>query len=270
MIYSKIKLNINNDNNEIFKNNLLTTQITKNNKKYELDIDYVFIEKDERIRKSKYKIDNIIGTHGFYQEIVNKKIDEILDSNNFEMSVSFNFELYNLCERLIWTLDLIVNNNNLVNNYSNNLSSNNSLSFKQAQFENNRTNGDNFISQVKLYIDGGLISSVNNLSTRNYSKATDLMNLYKYTTAPTINKGYNCNSFSLEPDINQPTGALNMSMFKIFTIKLILDKKAFTEYISNLKTLYGYNDISFVLKLSTNEYNIIRYQSGLSGLLFIK
>jgi hypothetical protein len=270
MLYSKIKLNIHNDDSTIFRNNLLTFPITDSYKKYKLDIDYIFIEKDERIKKTKYKIDNIIGTHNFYKPTLNCKISDLLNITNDEMSISFDLEMYNLCERLIWTLDITINNNNFINNSSNDLSLNNIFgSYKQSYFENNKINSNLFISQVKLYIDGGLISSVNNLSEKNY-KIVNLINLYKYTSAPKTNKNYNCNCFSLEPDVYQPTGALNMSMFKYFTIKIIFDKKVFQDFLYKVKVLYGFDDIMFTLNLSSNEYNLIRYQSGLSGLLFIK
>ena len=199
----------------------------------------------------------------------NYKIDKFINSTDKEISISFDFELYNLCERIIWTLDLIVNNNNLSNNYSKNLRSTHASTLYDI-YENEKINIGNFISQVKLYIDGALISSVNNLSNQDYSKVTNLINLYKYTSSPDTNKNYNCNSFSLQPNDSQPSGALNMSMFKYFTIKIILNKHTFINYLKTLKSLYGYKNITFSLNLALNNYNIIRYQSGMSGLLFIK
>jgi len=265
MLYSKIimKFQLSNIRN-IFRNNLLTNEINKNGNIYNLNCDFVFIEKNERIEKTKKKIDNIINTHSYYNTKITKKLEDLFYEEDGEISISFDFELYNLCERLIWNFKILFDDNEIINNFEiNSLNEvNNIYQYRDGSYKN-------FIKQVKLYIDDGLISSVNNLSKQNYSEVTSLMNLYKYTKYTDISKNYNCNSFSLEPDIYQPTGCLNMSMFKYFKIKILL-KRNFLDFVNKMKTLYGVKNITFGIELSLNEYNLIRYQSGLSGLLFIK
>lgn len=275
-MYTKMKLKFYLTNNTVFKNNLLTTLITSNQKKYNLDIDFILIEKDERIKKTKYKIDNLVNLHSYFTSTIQKNIFDIISSaTNEEISISFNYEIYNLCERMIWTLEIYLDDNNIINlldddNNLNITNNNNDEVNTNSQFKYHSNYYKDIIRQVKLYMDDTLLSSVNNLSTKNYNKVTSLMNLYKYTIAPTLNKKYYCNSFSLEPDIFQPTGCLNMSMFKYFTIKVIFDDTKLKNLLGSLNLLYNYKQVKFVMKLSLNEYNILRYQSGLSGMLFIK
>ena len=48
-----------------------------------------------------------------------------------------------------------------------------------------------------------------------------------------------------------------------------MDKLKILNYLDSLNILYDINQIFIKINLSTIEYNIIRYQSGLAGLLFI-
>jgi hypothetical protein len=271
MLHTKIKINFKFFENKTFlKNNLKTSNLMPSNMQYTLNADYIIIEEEERIKKTKYKIDNIINRHGYHNVKIVKKISDIINDTEIELSIPFDFQLYNLCERLIWSLKIFFDDNELINNTLDNLKISDTESYLKYNIDYKNINHTDFIRHVKLYIDGGLISGHNVSLSKDYSKITSLMNIYKYATFSDIGKNYNCNSFSLEPDVFQPTGALNMSMFKYFTIKIILDKKLFIDYLNNMNKLYGVTHVTFSLDLSLNEYNIIRYQSGMSGMLFIK
>ena len=60
-----------------------------------------------------------------------------------------------------------------------------------------------------------------------------------------------------------------MYNYKKITIKVEIDKVKFIKYLNQLKTLFSLKNINLKILLTTYEYNIVRYQSGLAGLLFI-
>ena len=82
-------------------------------------------------------------------------------------------------------------------------------------------------------------------------------------------KYYNVYSFALEPEEFQPTGAMNLNTVKTFTIEVILNKNGLVDLIKNTNSLLNLNKLSMEINLNTVNYNFTRYQSGLSGLLFI-
>ena len=73
----------------------------------------------------------------------------------------------------------------------------------------------------------------------------------------------------MEPEEFQPTGAINLNVTKVFSIHIILDKKSVLNYASNTGNLFDLSKLSAQINLTTIQYNLIRYQSGLSGLLFV-
>ena len=126
-----------------------------------------------------------------------------------------------------------------------------------------------FILNTKFYLDGARRDGVNNLSSNNYNGITTILNQYKYNTRAKVNTNLNVYSFALEPEDFQPTGAINLTTTRIFSIQIIMDKKGLLNYFGNTKTLFDLGKFSAQINLTTIQYNILRYQSGLSGLLFI-
>lgn len=60
-----------------------------------------------------------------------------------------------------------------------------------------------------------------------------------------------------------------MSNYKTFRIQIQIDKQKFFKYLNDINTLFNLKDINFKILFTTYEYNIVRYQSSLAGLLFI-
>ena len=110
----------------------------------------------------------------------------------------------------------------------------------------------------------------NNVSEIQYSSVNDLykyVNAYKYNTRSNPNLIYYSYSFSFNPELFQPTGSFNMSNCYKFGINVIMDYKKIIKYIG------GYNNLKQMtvkMNLFTYEYNILRFQSGIAGLLFQK
>ena len=61
----------------------------------------------------------------------------------------------------------------------------------------------------------------------------------------------------------------NVCKINTFTIQIEIDKIKILEYLNTLSILFDLNDVKITMKLNTIEYNLVRYQSGLAGLLFV-
>ena len=129
-----------------------------------------------------------------------------------------------------------------------------------------------FIINTKFYLSGMRRDGTIFLDAKtfpNYNKITTILNPYKYNTKVNTTKNYNTYSFAIEPMDFQPSGAINMSNYKTFRIQVQIDKIKFIKYLSNINTLFELKNANLHMSFSTYEYNIVRYQSSLAGLLFV-
>lgn len=172
--------------------------------------------------------------------------------------------------------DYIVNSNNNYNKISELINQ----SRHNARIDNNNSTIDMNLDNI-IYIDGiqkdktintnnNNLSYSNNITTYNYNAITRLINQYKYNTRADPNNNINVYSFAFEPEKFQPTGSINMDMYNSFRIQLILDKNKFLQYFGSFNNITNLDTIMITMNLSTLEYNLLRYQSGLAGLLFMK
>ena len=115
-----------------------------------------------------------------------------------------------------------------------------------------------------------IVNTTNNITTYNYNSITQSINQYKYNTRADPNNNINVYSFAFEPEKFQPTGSINMDMYNSFRIQLILDKNKFLQYFGSFNSITNLDTTMITMNLSTLEYNLLRYQSGLAGLLFMK
>ena len=81
-----------------------------------------------------------------------------------------------------------------------------------------------------------------------------------------INK--NVYSFSLEPNNIQPSGSINCYNINSIIIEIAIDNEKFKTLLENLSNFIIIENISWTINLCAFGYNFLRYQSGLSGLLF--
>jgi hypothetical protein len=252
-IYIKLKLN----NKFLLKDFYKYKFLSNNDIKTSLICDFVILEKDERKRLSINTIDNIIERHTIYEltkniNFINNNIDNIdninLDINN-NIRLMFDFDMINLVKELFWNIDLYINDYK-INNELNNI---NSIY--------------NYIISYVFYIDGVKREGITN---KNMTNVYNILNKYKYNTRSYGKNIYNNYSFALTPEELQPSGVLNMSVIKKFSIELIIDGNKLINYITKINNISNLQKLSIKLSLFTFEYNIIRYQAGISGLLFNK
>ena len=281
-MYSNISLSLSLKNTNILKNTYIYKNLTTCDIEAFLDLNYIILERDERKTLCKNKIDNLIERtidHEIIKNIIN--LDTCVNKKfNQNIKLNFDFELNNLVKELNWTFDLYIDNYiiNIVKDFKINQYSNIYNLAESITNLTNLTNSTNstdldFIVNTKFLIDGARrdgINSLDNNGNKNYNKITTLLNPYKYNTKASSYNNNNTYSFALEPTEFQPCGTFNMSNINIFTIQIEINVDKLLFYLSSLNILFNLNMVNLSMKLTTLEYNLIRYQSGLAGLLFIK
>jgi hypothetical protein len=286
-MYSTISLSLNLKNKNIVKNTYDYINLTKCNVDSYLDLNYVIIERDERKFLSENKIDNLIektNNHSSVKNIIN--LCEYSRNKLYKnIKLNFDFDLENLVKELVWTFDLNVDNYviNIIKNFKINQSTimeglrgfqgfGARFGFNLDSCIESETNFD-FIVNTKFLMGGMRRDGINSLdatNNANYNKITTLLNPYKYNTKALSYSNDNTYSFSLEPMEFQPTGAINMSNIDTFTIQVEININKLLYYLDSLNILFDLDKVSLSMGLTTYEYNLIRYQSGLAGLLFVK
>lgn len=256
----------------IFKDSYYIYLLTPLNIVSKLNSDFIMIERDERIKLCSDKIDNLIEKNNYYEIIKNISQTNNSPNNKNIIDVNFDIELNNSVKEIIWTFDLTIDNYKLCvfkNIVMNKIFLNNTPNITLDELSNSEYD---FIIGTKFYLDGMRRDGIQFLDSDtlpNYNKITTVLNPYKYNTKTKLEKKYNTYSFALEPREFQPSGSINMSNYNIFRIQVQIDKKKLFKYINNLNTLFGLRDVNFKMYLTTYEYNVVRYQSSLGGLLFV-
>ncbi len=254
-MYTDIKLEVLFSSRNIFKNSFVINYLNKFDVKTALNMDYILIEREERKRLSEKTIDNLIETHGNYIQSVN--LNEIFfnDQDNI-LKINFDFEINNIVKELVWELSFFLNGIKI--------SKENYKKFNEESF-----NIYDFVLNTRFYIDGARRDGIQEIGPKNFNQLTLNINPYRYNTRANNNGIYNVYSFALEPEEFQPTGAINLNLTKIFTIQVTMDKRKLINYFAKTKSLFNLSNVNAQINLTTLQYNFIRYQGGLSGLLFV-
>jgi hypothetical protein len=269
-MYTKIKLNVVLNNTNIFNPVYFVQNLTNLTVNTSLNMNFVILEREERIMLSTKKIDNLIEKNNFYTLV--KYIDFNANNNNYTIIVNFDFDLNNMVKEIIWQFELNIDN------YTIDIKKTiiESLSIIPTDLNIPQNIRELFekdlILNTKFLIDGSRRDGIESLHSENmtsYNKITTILNPYKYNTRVMLDKKYNTYSFALEPTLFQPSGAINMSNINTFTIQIRLNKIKLLRYLQTFNILFDLNKLSMRINMTTFEYNIVRYQSGLAGILFI-
>jgi hypothetical protein len=260
-MYSDIMFRIKNNSNNLIKNFYINQSLLLTNKQINTStlFDFILLERTERKRLTLNKQDNLIEKHNYYS--VSKTINVQYSNSDNLLYVDFDFNINGLIKEMFWTVEFFVNG----------------YIIEDQNFKG-KSIYDMILSTV-FYIDGikrdGILPIIAtnptiNTSTSNYNNITRLLNPYKYNTRADSSNNINVYSFAFEPEKFQPTGSINMDMYNSFRIQLILDKNKFLQYFGSFNNISNLDEIIITMNLSTLEYNLLRYQSGLAGLLFMK
>jgi hypothetical protein len=284
-MYSDTIIRIKNSPYNLIKNfyntqSLLTTKKQINTSTL---FDFILLERTERKRLTLNKQDNLIEKHNYYT--VSQTIGNQSNNTDNFIYVNFDFNINGLIKELFWTIDLFINGYLIENQNFMGQSIWNMILSTVFYIDGIRRDGilplgsKNIVPTVNTtntqtpnpnnpgdYI----VNTTNNITTYNYNNITRVINQYKYNTRADPANNINVYSFSFDPEKFQPTGAINMDMYNTFRIQLILDKSKFLKYFGNISSISNLDTIMITMNLSTLEYNLIRYQSGLAGLLFMK
>jgi hypothetical protein len=284
-MYSDITIKTNNTKKTLFKEIYNINFLYSSNDKIKtgLIMDYILLERTERKRLTVNKQDNLIEKHNYYS--ISKIINNETETTNDFIYVNFDFNINGVIKELFWTIEFFVNG---------------------YLIENRNFYGENLYNMILstiIYIDGirrdgilpltsknikpsvnnskvdtpdpnnagdNVITTNNNITTYNYNNITRLINPYKYNTRVSMDNIINTYSFAFKPETFQPTGTLNMNMYNTLRIQLILDKNKFIKYFGTFNVASNLSSTMITMNLSTLEYNFVRYQSGLAGLLYFK
>lgn len=260
-MYNEIKINITTNGLTILNNFYNPVQIVKNKTlfKYSLSLDFILLERDERIKKSNEITNNLIETHS--QINISNSLMELNTSDNDDFLVlPFQFNLKNMVKQIFFKLNFYIND-----------------------YEFDDLN--EFIVSFIFTIDGlrrdGIVPFTPNKPTKNeiitdsyvktypsYSAISQYLTTYRYNIRAPVIKYYSY-SFALQPDLFQPSGAINMSCNEYFGINVFIDKNKLINFLknNNIET-NNFKKISLKMSLFVHGYNIIRYQSGLCNVLY--
>jgi len=232
----------------INENNFLENNIQLNN--IQLLVNYVFINNDERIKFTSTKLEYLIEQNNF--KLYKLKINNI----NYKI----NINLYNPVKNFIWTIQLKSNldkynlinkfTNYTVENYDDSLTQNTSLFYKIT--EKNTLDLKSILDQAQIELNGIPI-----LKFKNYKYYNYLQPYMHYDKTP--DDGIYSYNFSLHPLNKQPSGSINFTNIKKTNIILNLNK----DFIANAN-----DDDQILVKLYIKNYNILKINNGLGGLMF--
>jgi hypothetical protein len=235
-MYSDIKIDVLFESRNIFKKSYLINFVNKFNVITGLNMNFILLEREERKQLSTKTIDNLVETHGNYVQTVNINNIFYNDSDNL-LTVRFDFEINDIVKEIVWELSFFLNIYD-------------------------------FVLNTRFYIDGARRDGIIDVQSNNYNQITKNINPYKYNTRANNDNLLNVYSFALEPEEFQPTGAINLNLTKIFTIEVIMDKEKIANYFTKTKVLFNLSNVNAQMNLTTFQYNFVRYQAGLAGLLF--
>lgn len=214
--------------------------------------EYIFIEGEERSRIAKSKLEYLI-------EVVQSSDDQLLSSDTFKNQVTdvmgkktvtnlIKQKLYfsNPIKEVIWVLQDInyingseLNGNMKYHNYSTDFIANkgNTLDYVKIQFSGR---------DRQIYMDNNYY---NYITPYQHHNSTPSDGIYMY-------------SFSLSPEIYQPSGAANLSKIDDFYIIMKLSDSLYQKMVEN--------NLNLRFKMYGTSYNILRIMSGQAGLAYYK
>jgi hypothetical protein len=230
--------------------------------KSSLSLDYILLEKDERKHLSLKINDNLIERHNTF-EMVQSILDINISPNSDLLNLNFEYNLINLVKEVFWDIEFYLND------YEKDITQNISDFIVGFIFTIDGIKRDGIIPDTIIPPTAHeLITGTYTTKYASYIAINSFMNTYKYNTRSNPNTKYYSYSFAFTPETLQPTGALNMSANLYYGIQVVLDKTQMLLYLQN-NEINNINKISVKMNLYTLEYNILRYQSGLSGLLYV-
>lgn len=220
-----------------FRDNF-TTFRRKPRLKCKLMAEYIYVEEEERTRLAKSKLEYLIDVLQYNGDLLISK-DNFKDNYGIETTTFFR----NPCKEIIWTLQP---NFHIDGSYA--------FCEKLWNIYSYDKNGIiNPIDKAKIKFNGRTRESFKDIEFYNLIQPWE-----RHNSSPDI--GINLYCFSLNPESNQPSGAVNLSKIDNLTIKIIIKKEIINDMVQH--------NIVFRMPIYAITINILRIMSGLSGLVY--
>lgn len=227
----RINLTIRNFNELIISSN--GTNISSSPNKEELNIisgnlevDYIFLEEDERKIFTKNNLQYLITQTQVFAKS--------LDNNNNKEQIDFNFN--HLISEIIWVLQ----NSSVLNLYP--YGGNEWFNFSSKSYKNGEVNGSDPMLEGKFIIEGNDLTE-----EKDYKYYRTVVPFQRHTSIP--NNFIYAYSFSLHPEEFQPSGTCNFSRIdsSILEVKLSEDLE------------------KPIIQIFATNYNILNISEGMGG-----
>jgi hypothetical protein len=114
-MYTQVQINLNFNSNNLIKNSYVISQITPTKMNTSLNMDLVFIEKDERMKLCNNLIDNLMERHGSYSASFTIT-SNMLNTQDETIFIKFDFNINYMVKEIFWTLNFYINNYSLYDN----------------------------------------------------------------------------------------------------------------------------------------------------------
>lgn len=192
-----------------------------------LEVDYIFLEEDERKIFSKNNLQYLLT-----QVQVSAKS---LDTKNFSNQI-IDFTFNHLVSELIW----VIQNGNVLDKYS--YGGNEWFNFSTESYKNGESNGTDPMLEGKILLEGNDL-----IDTKDYKYFRTVVPYQRHTNVP--NNYIYIYSFSLKPEDYQPSGSCNFSRIdnSVLQMKLSEDLK------------------NPIIQIFAVNYNILNISNGMAG-----
>ena len=192
-----------------------------------LEVDYIFLEEDERKIFSKNNLQYLLT-----QVQVSAKS---LDTKNISNQI-IDFTFNHLVSELIW----VIQNGNVLDKYS--YGGNEWFNFSTESYKNGESNGTDPMLEGKILLEGNDL-----IDTKDYKYFRTVVPYQRHTNVP--NNYIYIYSFSLKPEDYQPSGSCNFSRIdnSVLQMKLSEDLK------------------NPIIQIFAVNYNILNISNGMAG-----
>ena len=186
-----------------------------------LEVDYIFLEEDERKIFTKNNLQYLITQTQVYAKS--------LDNNNSKEQIDFNFN--HLISEIIWVLQ----NSSVLNLYP--YGGNEWFNFSSKSYKNGEVNGSDPMLEGKFIIEGNDLTE-----EKDYKYYRTVVPFQRHTSIP--NNFIYAYSFSLHPEEFQPSGTCNFSRIDSSILELKLSEDLEKPIIQIFATNYNILNIS--------------------------
>ena len=192
-----------------------------------LEVDYIFLEEDERKIFTKNNLQYLITQTQVYAKS--------LDNNNSKEQIDFSFN--HLISEIIWVLQ----NSSVLNLYP--YGGNEWFNFSSKSYKNGEVNGSDPMLEGKFIIEGNDLTE-----EKDYKYYRTVVPFQRHTSIP--NNFIYAYSFSLHPEEFQPSGTCNFSRIdsSILEVKLSEDLE------------------KPIIQIFAINYNILNISEGMGGI----